>query len=195
MRPLKMDPGAVLYGVMGWCEVKGAAAAHPDWALVSITEHGRPARSFPNHAGPYLSLAFDDYSKNGPHYDAMRRSDAVAVVAFARTARETDGLLVHCAAGISRSSAVLLGVLAARSTRDPIARLDDAVAYSRERGWRDETPVRPNIRCVALLDAVIEERDGIPRGLLEAVWRRWPVADRTIDEVRADALEDPPAWG
>lgn len=55
-----------------------------------------------------------DVSEPNPLYATPRRSDAETIIAFARlVATQPGSLLIHCEAGVSRSTAAALLVLAA----------------------------------------------------------------------------------
>ena len=83
---------------------------HPGSALISIRDTDASSGPLPCTAlGPRLDLRFDDLSQASPHQGTPpSRADARAIVTFARglVARPwSPGLIVHCAAGISRSAA------------------------------------------------------------------------------------------
>src|SRR5689334_22367674 len=104
--------------------------------------------------------------------DLEQLHHAEAIVGFARAlhADPPPGLVVHCAAGISRSSAAVVGVLASVGA-DPVEGLHAAVKFSAGRGWRERGEgVRPNPRLVALLDAALG-RDGELVWQVLGVWR------------------------
>jgi predicted protein tyrosine phosphatase len=159
--------------VIGREEVQAVARAHPEWALLGIggSDPGSLAGDVSYAAafrGRRLHLWFDDIPRPRPGWHEPEGRHAHAIVAFARQlqADRPPGFVVYCAAGISRSSAAMLGILDACAAPDPLASLHAAVALAQERGWRDETPICPNPRLVALLDAELR-RDG---RLLRAAW-------------------------
>jgi predicted protein tyrosine phosphatase len=109
---------------------EGAAetwTADPETVVVSITEPGRQAR-LPKGWADVLRLTFQDYDPTPPMSPAGvilaegRKIPATAVLftstqaaqlsRFARKHRDKN-ILVHCAAGISRSGAVAEALLAA----------------------------------------------------------------------------------
>lgn len=61
-----------------------------------------------------LCLSFEDYERE--HADAPKPSDVRAVMDFAQTLTDADRLLVHCFAGVSRSSACAFVVLRVRGS-------------------------------------------------------------------------------
>lgn len=102
----------------------------PNTVLISITEPGRKART-PKGYLDILRLEFQDYDPSplpdptsGLHGTAFRKipddavlftpTQAAGIVRFARKHRENgSNILVHCAAGISRSGAVAEALLQA----------------------------------------------------------------------------------
>lgn len=146
-----------------------ALAQHPTWALLSIRDDGRdplrletreddePAVPIP-HTGPRLDLTFDDWPMLDPYgrFAPPRIEHAHAIVVFADMLGDAPGVIVHCAAGISRSSAAAVGVLAVLAPdADPVDALEAARAATQAAGHRDGEPVRPNPRLVALLDLAL----------------------------------------
>lgn len=156
----------------------------PSWALLSIRDDGLPPLDLGDPAGlpdwnkdrPRLDLAFDDYPTHDPfgRWFPPQSSHAAKIVGFGLGLRDAPpkGLVVHCAAGLSRSPAAVLGVLCAWGST-PEQACDEAIAAVRrghDAGYRDEpTGIRPNPRLVALLDAAL----GLHGGLLRAVHDRW----------------------
>jgi predicted protein tyrosine phosphatase len=105
---------------------------HPDQLVLSFVDLDRPAP--PPHAGsPKLRLA--------------DRADIENAVAFGR-AENRDRLLVHCNAGVGRSTAVALAIIA------------DKLGPGREREALDELlrlrpQAIPNLHVLALADDVL----------------------------------------
>lgn len=166
----------MIYAVTGENEALGSVPEVPDWGLVSIRDvgeiHDAPVPWRHTHIGPVLNLRFDDVSRwtESLHLRGYRpplQEHARAIVTFAQEGlgvqtramweSQVPGVFVHCAAGISRSSAALCGIVAA--TEGPgkaVERLIGAVRLSLARGWRDSGGVRPNLRLIALLDRELD---------------------------------------
>ena len=106
---------------------------------------------------------------------------ASRIVGFARHLGTTDRLLVHCAGGISRSSAAAMMVWATQG-RDPSAALRNVI---RLRGRADPNPLM-------LQHADLLLHGGEPR--LLAVWWGWvSSAYRQVPDVRS-ALAEVSGW-
>ncbi len=142
----------------------------PGWALLSIRDDGMPPLRVVGDR-PRLDLAFDDWPQAASRvWFPPQASHAARIVDFARALQGPPGVVVHCAAGISRSAAAVVGLYAAWGA-DPEAvpeLLDAARRETRERGYRDATPCRPNPRLAALLDHAL----GLEWQLLDAVLDR-----------------------
>jgi predicted protein tyrosine phosphatase len=132
--------------------------------VLSIVDPGwpelEPLRSF--GLGRRLKLNFHDVIEPAPEWIAPERCDVELLLAFGRNmnemARETDAeaiethLLVHCHAGVSRSTAAAILILAQhypdRSAHDVVGQ----VIRARPRAW-------PNLRMIEMGDALLG-RDG-----------------------------------
>lgn len=84
--------------------------------VISINNPGEePPRPLRVHDGKHLILAFHDITD--PPSGGMvppAREDVAKILAFAEGIEEADEVLVHCAAGISRSSAAALAIIASK---------------------------------------------------------------------------------
>lgn len=106
-----------------------------------------------------LILRFDDISEAVPNRRLATVFDIEEAIAFARAAQDKP-LLIHCNAGISRSSAMALAVLADRrgpgaeasALRELIARRPGSI---------------PNIHVVALADTFLDRRGALIAALVE----------------------------
>lgn len=80
-------------------------------AMISIMDHRRDAKTrYP--APRVLRLCFDDAVENSFWQNLMTEEQAVAIRDFVRRyGEETDLLLIHCTEGVSRSAAVVAGIL------------------------------------------------------------------------------------
>jgi predicted protein tyrosine phosphatase len=130
--------------------------------VLSILDPGwpepEPLRGFAVHRR--LKLHFHDVIEAQPGWTAPQRWDVDLLLAFgrdvaaARDERPGSHLLVHCHAGVSRSTAAAILILAQQR---PDRRADEAVAEIarlRPRAW-------PNLRIIELGDAALGRRGEI----------------------------------
>lgn len=109
---------------------------------------------------PQLVLAFNDVSRLDHHWIAPSLEHVTQAIEFAR--QHKDGkLLIHCAAGVSRSPATALAIIADRLAA---GRETEAVEYL----FSTFASIEPNERVVACADRILE-RD---RALLSAFRRK-----------------------
>jgi predicted protein tyrosine phosphatase len=141
----------------------------PEWpdppAFAGFTPHRR------------LALRFHDIIEVTPGWLAPSQADVERLLEFGRElpefGREPNGpaqshLLVHCHAGVSRSTAAAALILAQAYPERPAREALDAVARMRPRAW-------PNLRILELGDALLG-RNGEIVAAASAVYRR--VLDR-----------------
>lgn len=131
-------------------------------ALVSIRGLTDTRPSFLTHPPPWrtdLELVFDDVVLDAPlhGYVGVTVDQVAQIIAFGhQTAQQTGSVLVHCAAGVSRSTATA-AVLARCWGASEQGALDTsygAVKRAFERGWRDDLAWCPNERILLLADRV-----------------------------------------
>lgn len=117
--------------------------------LLSIHESDhRPVSGFDGFKGLKLALGFDDVIKDWMGYIPADTADAAKIVAFARAVNGPT--LIHCAKGISRSTACAMAI--------PAVRLEPSKANAESIcDWVIEVrPVaRPNPLVVSLIDHTI----------------------------------------
>jgi predicted protein tyrosine phosphatase len=147
-----------IHHVCGLDELQDAPLACAD-RVVSILDQYAPApRQLYSVTVPVLTLRFDDIveSTDGA---VPTMAHVEALLEFDAGARSGERLLVHCTAGISRSTAALAVLLAARHPE-----LDDdifvAIRHIRPRSW-------PNSLVVSLGDEALGRQ-----GALVAALRR-----------------------
>jgi predicted protein tyrosine phosphatase len=97
-----------------------------------------------------LKLRFHDVIEAHPGWIAPERWDVELLLAFARdlSASREAHLLIHCHAGVSRSTAAATLVLAQTCPERPAAEALEAVARRRPRAW-------PNLRMLELGDDIL----------------------------------------
>lgn len=145
----------------------------PDWpdppAFSEFTPHRR------------LSLRFHDVIE--PAFDrlAPSREDVERLLAFGRELGAPPGqhLLVHCHAGVSRSTAAAALILAQASPGRPAREVLDLVAQMRPRVW-------PNLRILEFGDALLG-RDGEILAAVGAIYRRMLDREPTFEELMIDS--------
>jgi len=106
-----------------------------------------------------LRLHFHDVIERLPGWIAPERWDVDLLLAFGRNAADTQDrsgahLLVHCHAGVSRSTAAAILILAQRYADRPADEALAEVARVRPRAW-------PNLRMLELGDAALGRKGEI----------------------------------
>jgi predicted protein tyrosine phosphatase len=119
-------------------------------------------QAFPPHRR--LALRFHDIIEPAPGRYAPSRDDVERLLAFGRELGEDGHLLVHCHAGVSRSTAAATLILAQAHPDRPASEALDAVTRIRPRAW-------PNLRILEFGDALLG-RDGEIAAAAGAVYRR-----------------------
>lgn len=127
-----------------------------------------------------LSLRFHDIIETEPGRLAPTRDNVARLLAFGHQLHESGGghLLVHCHAGVSRSTASAALILAQAYPERPAADVLDEVSRMRPRAW-------PNLRILEFGDALLG-RNGEFVAAVAAIYRR--VLDR--DPSFQDAMID-----
>ncbi len=114
-----------------------------------------PAWPVPEAFGSYgeherLELRFDDIIEEVPGMVAPQRADVVRLLRFGRDLLAEPApaahLLVHCHAGVSRSTASMLLILAQAQPHLPAAAVANEILSIRAQAW-------PNLRIIELGDA------------------------------------------
>ena len=133
---------------------------------------------FPPHRR--LALRFHDIIDPAPARLPPSRADVERLLAFASELSERpDGhLLVHCHAGVSRSTAATALILAQAHPERTAEEVLEAVARLRPRAW-------PNLRMLELGDALLG-RDGKIVGAAAAIYRRVLDRDPAFQEAMID---------
>lgn len=106
-----------------------------------------------------LTLRFDDVIVAGEPYRAPARADIERLLAFDREHQPGDALVIHCHAGISRSTAAFAILLAARRPGTE-AQVFAELRAVRPRAW-------PNSLMIALADDILGTRGRLVAELRE----------------------------
>jgi len=136
--------------------------------VLSILDPGWPE---PEALGAFdahrrLELRFHDVIEAGPGWIAPERLDVEQLLSFGRDLTEARGthLLVHCHAGVSRSTAAATLILAQARPDRPAEEVLQAVVRRRSHAW-------PNLRILELGDALLDRRGEIVDAA-RAIYRR-----------------------
>ena len=134
---------------------------------------------FPPHRR--LALRFHDIIEPVPERLAPSRGDVERLLAFGRELHEPPGshLLVHCHAGVSRSTAAATLILAQAHPDRPAGEVFAAVARIRPRAW-------PNLRMLEFGDALLGRRGEIIAAA-GATYRRVLDRDPLFQEAMIDS--------
>jgi predicted protein tyrosine phosphatase len=135
--------------VCGLAELDGHSARGVTHVL-SILDPDWPEPAAFEAFGPHAraTLRFHDVIAPAPGALAPQKADVEAILAFARDAGDVSHLLIHCHAGISRSTAAMLMILAQAHPHESEDSLADRIAKIRPQAW-------PNSRMVAFADALL----------------------------------------
>lgn len=133
-------------------------------AVVSISGDEPPPRELVRLGVPLLGLQFDDVPRDAHGYNAPKAEHVAALIAWWDVHAPDGDVIVHCAAGISRSSACALALIAAGYGKDCRTRdaarscvldLLSAVHDTHQQGLREDAGIRPNPRIVWLADQIL----------------------------------------
>jgi predicted protein tyrosine phosphatase len=127
-----------------------------------------------------LSLRFHDIIDTEPGRLAPAREDVARLLAFGRELHEaaSSHLLVHCHAGVSRSTASAALILAQAYPDRPAAEVLEEVSRMRPRAW-------PNLRILEFGDALLG-RNGELVAAAPAIYRRVLDRDPAFQEAMID---------
>lgn len=131
-----------------------------------------------------LVLRFNDVIEPRPDQIAPSREDVERLLVFGREAGETQEahLLVHCRAGVSRSTAAAALILMQANPEWPASAALDAVAAIRPRAW-------PNLLILEIGDALLG-RNGEIVDAAGAIYRRVLARDPEFADQMIDAGRD-----
>jgi predicted protein tyrosine phosphatase len=127
-----------------------------------------------------LALRFNDIIEPEPNRLAPARADVERLLAFGRELIDAPDphLLIHCHAGVSRSTASAALILAQAWPDRPASAALEAVSAIRPRAW-------PNLRILEFGDALLG-RDGEIVAAVAAIYRRVLERDPAFREAMID---------
>ena len=127
-----------------------------------------------------IALRFHDIIDLLPGRRAPTRDDVARLLAFGQELSDADSchLLVHCHAGVSRSTAATALILAQAHPKRPIDEVFDAVSRIRPRAW-------PNLRILEFGDELLDRRGEIVAAV-SAIYRRLLTRDPSLQQVMID---------
>lgn len=150
--------------------------------LISIGDpEERPPRGYRLFDGPKIRLHFDDVTKT--HYGQM--ASVVDVQRIIDFCTAVDGpTLIHCYAGISRSSAAacILATIKLGPGRE-LEALQHVENWSKSNSWCGESIIYPNKHILNLADQLLERQGN----LLKAAFTIWEQAADAVDLVEVPA--------
>lgn len=118
-------------------------------AVLSIGEPGSKPAWFDEVTVPKLRREFDDVTRYSPIYQMPTQEDVSVIVRFLNETKDVP-ILIHCAAGISRSSACAYLRFLLRGRGSTGDEMSSQVKSAIAQGLRAPIPVRPNPLIVRL---------------------------------------------
>jgi predicted protein tyrosine phosphatase len=150
-----------IHRVMGVDELEETAIASASRIVSILGPRDDVPPALVNVGAPVLTLRFDDIIAPEPEATMPTKGDVRRLLAFDKDADHRERLLIHCTAGISRSAAALVALLAARHPE-----LHDEIFHAlrqiRPQAW-------PNSLIVAFADDLL----GRGGALTEALRRHY----------------------
>jgi predicted protein tyrosine phosphatase len=119
--------------------------------VLSILDPGWPEPAAFRAFGPHLrtTLRFHDVIERAPHVVLPQRAHIKAILAFGRDlGGDLSHLLIHCHAGISRSTAAMAMILAQAFPQESEEAIVDRLLLIRPQAW-------PNSRMVHIADELL----------------------------------------
>jgi predicted protein tyrosine phosphatase len=124
-----------------------------------------------------LVIQFDDVLENKPlhGYIAPTEDDARKILEFAKG--KAGRMLIHCAGGVSRSTASALGILAQamgpNREQESVKLLKKSIEIGCNRGHRADDYIRPNMTLVEHFDKLLNRKGALVQAIApESYWRR-----------------------
>ncbi len=142
-----MATDLAIHHVCGLDELRDAPLVSADRIVSILDPHGNSPRELLSTTAPVLTLRFEDVV-DAADGAAPTMAHVKALLQFDAAARINERLVIHCTAGISRSTAALAILLAARHPA-----LDDeifaAIRRIRPRAWPNSLVVSLGDRALA----------------------------------------------
>ena len=130
------------------------------------------------------TLRFHDAIEPGPRVVLPQKPDVDAILAFGRDAGDERHLLIHCHAGLSRSTAAMLMILAQAHPHEPEDVVVGRLLQIRPQAW-------PNSRMIGFAD----ERLGRDGRLSAAIVRIYAARLETAARPRGNDAQTKPGEG
>src|ERR1700735_3285010 len=121
------------------------------------------------------TLRFHDAIEPDPDVLLPQKGDVKAILTFGRDAAEAGALLIHCHAGISRSTAATLMILAQAHPHEGEAAIAERLIEIRPQAW-------PNSRMIAFADELLD-RDGRLLAATATIYARQLAARPELAEI------------
>ncbi len=155
--------------VCGLDELDGHAARGVTHVLSILDPDWPDPEAFQNFDPHFrATFRFHDAIEPSPGVVLPERADVEAMLAFGRDAGDVSHLLIHCHAGISRSTAAMLMILAQAHPHETEVAVVDKLLAIRPQAW-------PNSRMIAFADALLG-RNGRLTAALGRIYARRLVA-------------------
>jgi predicted protein tyrosine phosphatase len=162
-----------IHHICGVDELRDAPLRDAD-RIISILGPGSPVPpELQDLDKPVLALRFDDVVQGEPGNVTPGDEHIRALIAFDAEAAADERLVIHCAAGISRSTAALAILLCARHP-DREDEIFAAIRAIRPKAW-------PNARMVEIADRLLDRRGA----LISALRRHYRVQVERYPEFAA----------
>jgi len=123
------------------------------------------------------TLRFHDAIEPGSSVVLPQRSDVDAILAFGRDAGDVRHLLIHCHAGISRSTAAMLMILAQAHPDETEDAMVERLLEIRPQAW-------PNSRMIAFGDELLGRRGRLSAAVAGIYARRLAIAPDLAETMR-----------
>jgi len=145
-----MTPSISIFGYDDAENLLGSTVGYKFTHVISINNpESEPPKPLENHPGKHLVLHFHDISVNPGkgNFTNPGRDHVKAIIEFAKDIDEDSEVMCHCAAGISRSSAAALIIIASKmevSSINAMKAIQDVMAIKQI--------IHPNAIMVRLAD-------------------------------------------